>query len=99
MVDFMQQGATIMSEVYYKTLKNCKGLSISNEKHGLLRSGVVLLHDNTRPHTYTAAGTRGLLEHFNCVLSDHPPHSPDFASSDYHLFTYLKNWLQIVLQQ
>jgi hypothetical protein len=26
-------------------------------------------------------------------LFDHPPYSPDLASSDYHLFTYLKNWL------
>jgi histone-lysine N-methyltransferase SETMAR len=26
-------------------------------------------------------------------LFDHPPYSPDLALSDYHLFTYLKNWL------
>jgi hypothetical protein len=25
-------------------------------------------------------------------LFDHPPYSPDLALSDYHLFTYLKNW-------
>jgi hypothetical protein len=29
---------------------------------------------------------------FNWVLCDHP-YSPDFAPSNYHLFTYLKNWL------
>jgi histone-lysine N-methyltransferase SETMAR len=33
------------------------------------------------------------LEHFNWVLFDHPPYSPDIAPSDYYLFTYLKNWL------
>jgi hypothetical protein len=27
-------------------------------------------------------------------LFDHPPYSPDPATSDYHLFTYLKNWLR-----
>jgi histone-lysine N-methyltransferase SETMAR len=27
-------------------------------------------------------------------LSEHPPYSPDLAPSDYHLFTYLKNWLR-----
>jgi hypothetical protein len=27
-------------------------------------------------------------------LFDHPPYSPDLAPSDYHLFTYLKNWLR-----
>jgi hypothetical protein len=34
------------------------------------------------------------LEHFNWELYDHPPDSPDLAPSDYHRFTYLKNWLQ-----
>jgi histone-lysine N-methyltransferase SETMAR len=51
----------------------------------------VLLHDNACLHT--AACIRALLEHFNWEMSDHPPYSPDLASSDYHLFTYLKNWL------
>jgi histone-lysine N-methyltransferase SETMAR len=58
----------------------------------MLTSGVVLLHDNARPHA--AAHTQALLEHFNWELFDHPLHSPDLALSDYHLFTYLKNWLR-----
>jgi transposase len=57
----------------------------------MLTSGVVLLHDNACPHT--AARTSALLEHFNWELFEHPPYSPDLAPSDYHLFTYLKNWL------
>jgi histone-lysine N-methyltransferase SETMAR len=56
----------------------------------MLTSGVELLHDNARPHT--AARTRALLEHLNLELLDNPPDSPDLATSDYHLFTYL-NWL------
>jgi hypothetical protein len=36
---------------------------------------------------------RALLEHFNLELFDHHPHSPDLSPSDYHLFTYLNNWL------
>jgi histone-lysine N-methyltransferase SETMAR len=60
----------------------------------MLTSGVVLLHDNARPHT--AARTRALLEHFNWEFFDHPPYSSDLAPSDYNLFTrtYLKNWLR-----
>jgi transposase len=42
----------------------------------------------------TAVRTRSLLEHFNWELFDHPPYSPDFAPSDYHLFTHLKYWLR-----
>jgi hypothetical protein len=57
----------------------------------MLTSGLVLLHDNSRPHT--AARTPVLLEHFNWELFDHSPFSPYLAPSDYHLFIYLKNWL------
>jgi transposase len=57
----------------------------------MLTYGVVLLHDNARLHT--GARTRALLEHFNGEFFYHPPYIPDLAPSDYHLFTYLKNWL------
>jgi transposase len=57
----------------------------------MLICGVVLLHNNARPHT--AARTRALLEYFNWEFFDHSPYSPDLAPSDYHLFTCLKNWL------
>jgi histone-lysine N-methyltransferase SETMAR len=35
-----------------------------------------------------------MLEHFYSELFDHPPYTPHLAPSDYHLFTYLKNWLR-----
>jgi histone-lysine N-methyltransferase SETMAR len=34
------------------------------------------------------------VQHFNWELFEHPPYSPDLIPNDYHLFTYLKNWLQ-----
>jgi histone-lysine N-methyltransferase SETMAR len=57
-------------------------------------NGVVLLHDNARPHA--AVRSRALLEYFNWELLDHPPYNPHLTSNDYHLFsrTYLKNWLR-----
>jgi transposase len=58
----------------------------------MLTSGIVLLHDNVRPHT--AARTRALLEYSNWELFDHPPYNPDISPSDRHLFTYLKKWLR-----
>jgi transposase len=75
-------------------LENTKKLrrAIQNKRRGKLTSGVVLLRANVLPHT--AARTRALLEHFSWELFDHPPYSPDVAQSDYHLFTYLKNWLR-----
>jgi hypothetical protein len=86
-VEFMQQGNTITSEMYCETLKKLRR-AIQNKKRGMLTSGVVLIHDNTGPHT--AARTRVMLEHFNWESCDHPSYSPDLN----HLFTYLKNWLQ-----
>jgi hypothetical protein len=65
--------------------------AIQNKMHEMLTSSIVLLHDNARPHT--AASTHIPLEHFNWELFNHPPYNPDLAPSDYHLFTYLKNWL------
>jgi histone-lysine N-methyltransferase SETMAR len=86
MVEFMQQGTTIISEVYCRTLKKlCR--AIQNKRHG------EFLHDHACLRT--AARTRALLEHFNWEMFYHSPYSPDLALSEYHLFacTYLKNWL------
>jgi hypothetical protein len=51
---------------------------------------MVLLHDNACPHTTVC--TQAWLELFNWELFDHHRYSLDLAPSDYHLFTYLKNW-------
>ena len=56
----------------------------------MLSKGVVLLHDNVRPHT--AARTNALIKLFKLEIFDHPPYSPDLAQSDYHLFTKIV-WL------
>jgi hypothetical protein len=58
-----------------KKKKNCVGPAIQNKRRGMLTSGVVLLHDNARPHT--AARTRAQLKHFNWELFDHPPYSSE----------------------
>jgi len=57
----------------------------------MLSKGVVLLHDNARPHT--AARTNALMKLFNWEIFDHPPYNPDLAPSDYHLFSKTKVWL------
>jgi hypothetical protein len=91
MVEFMRQGTTVTSDVYCKTLKElCR--AIQNKRRGMLTSGVVLLDENTRPHT--AACTRALrnISNESCLTTLH--NSPHLAPSDYHLFTYQKNWLR-----
>jgi hypothetical protein len=70
MVDFMQRGTTITSELYCETLAKLRR-AIQNKRRGMLTYGVVFLHDNARAHT--AGRTGELLEHFNWELFDHPP--------------------------
>jgi transposase len=57
----------------------------------MLIKGVVLLHNNARPHT--TACTNALIRLFNWEIFDHPPYSTDLAPIDYHLFTKMKVWL------
>jgi hypothetical protein len=90
MVEFMKKGTTITSEVCCETHKKMRN-AVQNKSRGTLASGVVLLHDNVRPHT--AARTPALLKHFNWELFDSSPYSPDLGPGDDHLFTCLKNWL------
>ncbi|GBN97587.1 hypothetical protein AVEN_4294-1 [Araneus ventricosus] len=60
-------------------------------RRSVLTSGVVLIHNNARPHY--AFVTQKLLEQFRWEVSDHPSYSPDLATSDYHVFPELINWL------
>jgi hypothetical protein len=57
----------------------------------MLTSSVIPFYDNACP--YTAACSWALPEHFNWELFECPSYHPDFALSNYHLFTSLKNWL------
>ncbi|GFU10984.1 uncharacterized protein TNCV_4658161 [Trichonephila clavipes] len=62
-----------------------------NKRRGLLTSGVLLLHDNARPHS--AIPKQNLIRSFGWKQIDHPPYSPDLAPSDFLLFRSLKEFL------
>lgn len=90
LVEFMQPGTKINAAVYCETLRRLRR-AIQNKRRGMLTSGIVLIHDNARPHS--AAATQRLLQQFQWDIFDHPPYSPDLAPSDFHLFPDLKKWL------
>jgi histone-lysine N-methyltransferase SETMAR len=56
-----------------------------------LARGVLLHHDNARPHT--ARATQKRIQELQWELLEHPPYSPDLAPSDFHLFGLLKHHL------
>jgi histone-lysine N-methyltransferase SETMAR len=49
------------------------------------------LHDSATPNT--AGKTRETIEKMGWEILEHPPHSPDLAPSDFHLFGKLKERL------
>ncbi|GBM91193.1 hypothetical protein AVEN_184529-1 [Araneus ventricosus] len=66
-------------------------LNLRRLGRAILSSGIALIHDNARPHS--AVVTQHLLKQFKWSMSDHQAYSPDLATSDFHLFPELKNWL------
>jgi hypothetical protein len=61
LVEFLPQGSTINAGDYCDTLKKLSR-TIQNKRRGMLSQGVVMLHDNARPHT--AAATQDLIASF-----------------------------------
>ena len=66
--------------------------AIQNRRRGKLSHGIVLIHDNARPHTARLTQTL-LRDEFHWDTFDHPPYSPDLAPSDFHLFLKMKEHL------
>ena len=85
--DLLLRNQTINSNVYcYQLMKLDKEIK---EKRPELatRKGVIFDQDNARPHTSLV--TRKKLLELGWEVMPHPPYSPDFAPSDYHLFRSL----------
>jgi histone-lysine N-methyltransferase SETMAR len=62
------------------------------KRHGKVTKGVLFLHDNALAHRALATQKKLADLDFQCL--DHPPHSPDLAPSDYHLFCGLKKTIE-----
>ena len=54
----------------------------------LLSDGIILLHDNVRPHTVNLL--RNKPQRFGWETLQHPPYRPDLSSCDFHIFGDLK---------
>jgi hypothetical protein len=83
LVDFMEKSAAV------NVVSNCATLemlwaAINWQRPGLLTAGVLLLHNNARPHAMTA--TQQPLQNFRWTVLEHAPYSPHLVLSDYHLF-------------
>ncbi|XP_050925028.1 histone-lysine N-methyltransferase SETMAR [Lates calcarifer] len=86
-ISFLEKGSTVNSANYCELLRQVKK-DIKNKRRGHQSKGVILHHDNARPHT--AAQTVQTINELGWELLPHPPYSPDLAPSDFHLFGPLK---------
>lgn len=89
---YTERGSTVTSDRYCEMLRHSLRPAIRTKRRGLLSRGVILLHDNARPHS--AAKTLETLQELRFEVLEHPPYSPDLAPSDFHLFGPLKEALR-----
>ncbi|KOC69850.1 Histone-lysine N-methyltransferase SETMAR [Habropoda laboriosa] len=56
------------------------------------RKGSILLHDNARPHVSLITVQK--LNDLEYETLQHPPYSPDFSPTDYHLFKHFNHFIK-----
>ena len=89
-------GATCFIKNKHKTqtqgtkIKNKRKKDIKNKRRDHQSKGVILYHDNARPHT--AAKTVQTIINLSWELFRHLPYSPDPALLDFHQFGPLKEF-------
>jgi histone-lysine N-methyltransferase SETMAR len=82
---FEKRGENVNSVSYYEVLLKLQN-AINRKRSCQLARGVQVLllhHDNARPHT--AQATQERIQELQWELLEHLPHSPDLASSDFHV--------------
>jgi histone-lysine N-methyltransferase SETMAR len=84
---FQKRGENVNSASYCEVLLKLQD-AIHRKHPGQLARGVLLHHDNARPHT--AQATQKRLQERQWELLKHPSYSPDLAPRDFHLFGPLK---------
>ena len=86
LIDYRPAGTSI-SEYYANVIKQLR-IAIKEKRRGNLAAGVLLLHDNA--HVYKSRVAQVAIRECNFEQLNHPPYSPDLATSDYYLFWNLR---------
>lgn len=89
LIKFLVRGTTINSASYCDTMDELR-LRIERKRPGLLTKGVLLFHDNAKPHMSRV--TKAHLSKFKWEFFRHPPYSPNLAPSVYHILPLLKTF-------
>jgi len=91
LIDYLPKGQTIKEESYSSLLVQLKDI-LKEKRSGKFTSGVLILHGNAPAHR--ALATQKKLAYLGIQCLDQPPHSPDLAPSDCHVFPGLKKTIE-----
>ena len=91
LIDYLPMGQTINAECYSSLLVQLKDI-LKEKRRGKFTKVVLFLHDNAPAHR--SLETQKKLSYLGFHSLDHPPYSPNLASSDYHLFSGLKKTIE-----
>jgi histone-lysine N-methyltransferase SETMAR len=87
LIGYLSEGQTINEEYYPSPLVQLKDI-LKEKSRGKFTKVLLFLHDNAPAHLELA--TQKTLAYLGLQLLDHPPYSPDLATSDYRLLPGLK---------
>jgi histone-lysine N-methyltransferase SETMAR len=87
MTDRVPSGTTVTAAYYRQFLQKQRRKMHAN-RPDLLENGVLILHDNARPHL--GKDISELLDGYSWEVLNHPPNSPDMSPPDFDLFPKLK---------
>jgi hypothetical protein len=85
--ELLERNLIVTAERYCQQLRRLE--EAIHQKRPGRRHGVILQHDNARPHT--ANMTKAAIQELDWEIRLHPSYSPDLGPSDYHLFRSLSN--------
>jgi histone-lysine N-methyltransferase SETMAR len=90
--DRVPPGSTVTAAHYRKILQDALLPKILQKWSIMFVAGVLILHDNARPHASGAVSE--ILEKCGWQVLSHPPYSPDMSPPDFDLFPELKKSLR-----
>ena len=85
-------GTTVNGDYYQWILREKLRPALRRRRQDLLTEGVILLHDNARPHLKTSVVE--MLAKWEWEVLAHPPYSPDLSPCDFYLFSAIKEELR-----
>ena len=89
--EYLTPGKTITAVSYSQQLTLVHQKLLVKQPALVNRKGVILLHDNAKPHISKV--TQAKLKELKFEVLPHPPYSPDLVPTDFQFFKHLDNFL------